>query len=462
MSRLLYDFLSESFLFDDERVNAKYEGISAEELERELESYRKHAIQNLDRLREHLSGERSELSIYFDTAARASPPVPLLKQSLLYYDRAILDDPLFRETHRQGPAQETVSRFLGHRSGEADRERVAKAASFMKQLTPMVAGDFLYFAPISLLHEPPETLVLTASEALFEERVPASLREFFAKRARVQPLERMPGGGWRSNPKSPLGPTRSIVVGFDDYPQPYIYQLLDTKVLSFDEATGVAQIDQTLPDAPPSEEQFRAWLTQSINQSAGDLLRRTEADVMNAVASGSLLLTNSGLVADLLTEGFRASPPTPETEIARLAMNLELPIVQEAGIGDLMRVRVSEGEAFDAFRLALKSKLREMRHVSDAETLKAKIQDYQHELEQVQVPQLGQQIARLKREFMPDIGVGLASLMAAVLSPNATLMGVLVAGFSAAQKAVRYVNTKTQNPAFFLWKLKKEAGRKSQ
>lgn len=457
MTKLLYDFLADSPLFEDEGINTDYHHLSDSEIEKELERYREHVLKHIEFLRSEITSSQIELSIYFDTAARAVPPVPLLKQSALYYDRAILDDPLFRETKRQGPMVEITAQYLGYKPG-INRQRVAKVSSFMKSVTPMIAGNFLNFAPISLVHEPPKQLGIRTSETLFEEEIPAELRDFMSKRVSVHPLERIPDGtGWRSNPKAPLKPTRAILVKFGDYPSPSIYHLFETRVTSFDETTRIAEFIQSLPDTPPDEQQFLAWVTQSINQSAGALIRHVESDILNASASGSLLFTNSDFTAELLRESFHVEQPAPEADIARLAMNLDLPLIQKIEIEDLMRVRANEGEAFQSFRLSLSSKLRDLRHISDPTTLRAKLQDYQHDLEQVQVAQVDQQMARLKLEFFPEIVAGIASLSATLVSPTISFLGAIAATTSTIQKAVKYRNTTTQNPAFFLWKLKQEA-----
>lgn len=44
MAKVLYDFLTESLLFDSNYIERKYEGVSTDILQKELEKYREYSI----------------------------------------------------------------------------------------------------------------------------------------------------------------------------------------------------------------------------------------------------------------------------------------------------------------------------------------------------------------------------------------------------------------------------------
>ena len=119
-----------------------------------------------------------------------------------------------------------------------------------------------------------------------------------------------------------------------------------------------------------------------------------------------------------------------------------------------MRVRNEYGEAFHAFRLKLEQHLRELRTLQDASVIEKKLQNLQHELEEVQVADVKREARRAKRELGGSLVIGAVSVGAAVLTTGwwASLSG-LVPVAAAAYRAGRV----KEHPGFFLWKLKDSA-----
>ncbi|ATB33583.1 hypothetical protein [Melittangium boletus] len=450
MSRVLYDFLSESFLFRDDYISAQYGNISEAQLESELRKYREHALSRLDELRSNLTTSPSRLSVYFDSTASVSTSV--LKQSALYYDRAIMDDPIFRESRPHDPMPE-FRQMVGHPRKTVDRAALAQSAHFMKEVTPMVAGGFAGFAPISLTHEPPKMVPLLASGNFFEERVPPELRAFFDERTSAFSVEVLPGGkGYVRH--GPLAPCRHIGVKFGDYPSQWGYflpQLESTRII--DEERRIVEFVQSMPDTPPDETVFLNWVRQSKNLAAADLLNHVATDVNNAAATRSYLCANSAFVADLLA--LERTSSTPEEDIARLALRLELPIVDGVSMADLMCIRSNEGESFEIFRTELAAKLRDIRHVADPAAQEAKLRDLEHDFSVTQVERLSQQLVRLKRDLWPSLALGAVSMTAILIEPQIKILGLAGVAISATAAGVKYLNSARQIPALFLWKLKK-------
>ena len=108
MSHIAFDFLSDSLLFDQEHIATKYADVSDAELWTELEKYHAHVLARAEDLLAETAGVEGTLSVYFDTSSRALPTVDLLKQCALYFDRAVIDDPIFPLT-RRSTASDAIS-----------------------------------------------------------------------------------------------------------------------------------------------------------------------------------------------------------------------------------------------------------------------------------------------------------------------------------------------------------------
>lgn len=147
MSKVLFDFLAESRVFDEGALETEYSELDDEELELELSNYREHVLANAEELERSLVPEEDSLSVYFDTAGRDGPPEELLKQCVLYYDRLVLDDPVFEHTRAQSELQEGYSHMLGFEPPKIDRKAIARSARRMKLLTPLVAAGLGRIAP---------------------------------------------------------------------------------------------------------------------------------------------------------------------------------------------------------------------------------------------------------------------------------------------------------------------------
>ncbi len=171
MSRALYDFLTESFLFCEKHLNEEFASFSLDELETELQRYREHVLASLDDIAAEINARNTLLSILFDTLVRPQPSIDRLKQCAFYFDFVVVDDPLFALSKQPDPMAKAPTEVLGYQQPQVKREEVASAARFMKALTPMVRADFLKFSPVSLDHEPSEGIPFRVSGNLFFETV---------------------------------------------------------------------------------------------------------------------------------------------------------------------------------------------------------------------------------------------------------------------------------------------------
>lgn len=454
MSYIAFDFLSDSLLFDQEHIATKYADVSDAELWTELETYRAHMLARAEDLLAETAGVEGALSVYFDTSSRALPTVDLLKQCALYFDRAVIDDPIFPLTRRSTASAAAVEEHLGFSARELSRDSLSSSAAFMRSVRSMTAGQFLKFVPISAVLEPPEKIPITHSATLYAERIPIELREWVRQRARITPLRRSDRKGWTWRPGDALEVGRAICVDFENYGRPFIYFLFEPKFESHADEPNRFTVIQRMPESPPPVELFETWVQQSVNQAGGDVLGHLQVDLAHAAHSRSMFLTESAFLADLLR---LRSGPTLSEDVAQFALQLDLPVLAGVSVEDLMRVRNEYGEAFHTFRLTLQRCLRELTTLQDASIIEKKLQNLQHELEEVQVADVKREAQRVKREVFRSLVIGAVSVAAAVPTTGLSLTGLVPAADAASRAATGYQDRVKEHPAFFLWKLKDRA-----
>ena len=241
---------------------------------------------------------------------------------------------------------------------------------------------------------------------------------------------------------------------FEDYGRFFPYFLFASKFESQGEDPNQLTGIQWIPESPPPGEQFEAWVQQSVNQAGGDVLGHLQVDLVHAAHSRSMFLTESAFLADLLRV---RSGPTLSEDVARFALQLDLPVLAGISVEDLMRVRNEYGEAFHAFRLTLQRHLRELRTLQDASVIEKKLQNLQHELEEVQVADVKREARRVQREVLGSLVIGAVSVGAAVPTTGWSLTGLVPAAAAAYRAGTGYSNRVKEHPAFFLWKLKDRA-----
>lgn len=211
----------------------------------------------------------------------------------------------------------------------------------------------------------------------------------------------------------------------------------------------------TLPDAPPTPSEFAAWVAQSVNQSAQQVLRGVLTDFARASVSGSLVCTDSTLVSDLMSHN-GGDRNNLQTDLANLALQFEVPTFSRASVADLMDARVNEGEAFYNFRVSLEKELRDLRQVEDREERVRRMEEVQHEFEVVQLQQVRTEIENMRRSLVGEGIVGVASMSAAFLNPQTTILGLVATALATGRTALNFRNQIKTHPAYFLWRVHRE------
>lgn len=451
MGSKVYDYLTGSVFFDAVHIKDEFRIIPEQELREELRRYRDFCLSNSADLEQEVSDRTSNLKFF---SGIRNVPLSLLKQSAFYVEQHILYDPLFALTHERGDHDDAFHNLVGLPAVTFNKRRLAEVATYLKALTPMIAANYVKLLPTSYFFEPPEQLPFSHSENGFCEAVPEELLQFFRNHAKVMSVRKRDGAMIIAG-SFEVGRTILILFGEsikDGIEERFGYQLLEQQVVSVNENERTIKSIMYLPDKLPNKERFDAWVSQSINQSAGHLYDRVALENTFAARFGASYLSRSSFVFDLLKQKVSVRE-TIQTNTANALLNLELPFLNRVDTETLMRVRTDDGEAFHMFRLELEKQLRDLRLIKDPEQLRVKAENAMHELSEVQLNQVKQKVAQLKRSILTDAAIAVGGLGAAVQSGGWSLLASALAVAKGFKSVNEYLIQKKQNPAFFLWKV---------
>jgi hypothetical protein len=452
MGSLVYDFLHESVLFDPGSIETAFASLSETDLQLALREYREFVLDSAAAL----EAEARELEGAFKVfTSIGSIDVAMLRQCAWYVSHFVVDDPLFRLSAPRADAQEPLEQFLGLKSSASvDRQGLVDVLRDLRAITPMVAANYVKFLPVSRLFEVPRQLPITYSPTGFVEALPAELMGWLRERASVRKVELAGDHMVIPLTNDTLEPCRIIAIQFGSDPGdlPFIFQLFQQRILGLDEATGTARFAMTLPDTPPDVAGFDAWVKQSINQAARSLFMRLMHENAVAYRLGAEYLTTSGFAAELMQQGTSPDPDI-RRHTANTLLNLEVPFAPDASIERLMDIRVSDGEAFQDFRIALEKQFRELQLTTDADELRLKAGHAVHELTEVQLRAVTTQVRRLAENSALDGVIGAAGLGASFLTGGLSLVATAIAGARGLRSWHEYQTSIRQNPAFFLWRV---------
>lgn len=460
MARPLYDFLTDSILFDPEHLGDRYRQVSNDRLQKELADYREH-LQREKRAVEAELQESGGYSVYIDSLTCSQPPIALIKQCGLYFDRIVVDDPLYAATVPEYPVDKGVGQYLGFEPRSLDRDSIARRVGLLKELAPAVAEGVVTLAPFSAAHERGPTVPIRYSETLFVEDLPRQHVEWIHQKARVSPLRRNEDrGSWYTIPGEEIeSPCRAISVDFGEPGLALVYFLLKTEVVDFDEETGICQFRQWLAEEMPDEGEFRAWVLQSINQAGRAVISRILGGLVNCQATRSVLLTTSSFVSEFVGREV-GDDNDLGSKVAELALKLEVPVLSDLSVQSLIRIRSNNDRAFRSFRLAVQRCVKELARIEDREELARRLKETSYDLTELRVAEVDQEIGRIRKEVLTESALGVASLAVAIPTKGLSLAALLLAGIEGHKSASKLRRAVKANPGYFLWKLQKETAKK--
>lgn len=450
MANTAFDFLTESFLFNDGYIEDNYRKVSEQDLSLELKKYREYIQGNYANLIEETQSN-SKLNVSIESAGKL-PNEQLLKQLALYIDRIVISDPVFEFTPTKSNIHAPMSRLMGlNPRDEIDRVRLAHNVKYMKWTTPLVATQFVKYMPISLIHEAPKELPIHYSPDNFSTDLPKEIFDLFYKNAKVSNVLKKDGVmSYNEDEKLSLGTT--IAVGFDreHIRNSHVYQFMTSKMRKTDEKNGKFEMMQYIPDSI-SRNDFELWVNQSINRAAISEFQATLNEAVLAKKINCMYMAKSQFTADLLSQTIAKS--SVDADLANLSLNLELPIMNEISVQDLMNIRSENGEAFYNFRTELNSKLLALRGLSDKDELQREIENISYKMNNLQVNEVKKEYRKIIKSIGVDTAILTGSLITSFFTGGLTLIGAAGAIAKGGMDYVKYLNEVKENNGYFLWKL---------
>lgn len=454
MGSITYNFLAHSILLDQKNIESGFKDVPLERLERELQSYREHCIKHYDELIGEINPLNKSLSVF--TSAKDTS-INILKQTALYLDQFVVSDPLLGLSYTKDDFSEVTAKYLGYEKRGLSKENLTKAAKFLKSITPMIAGDFVKIFPLSYLFERPgDSLPVYLPENLNNNLLPKEILDFFWDNVELKTLKKATNTGWIIEEK--FSPARGIIVDFKgaELTASYLYHLFETEIIEFNEKNHEVQFRYTLPDKPPTEQEFKAWVTQSVNSSARSYFDQVFTENYIAAKLNCTYMCNNPFTADLISRTFVQNNNHKIKNYTIDAMvNLELPFIENIDVAKLMEVRKYDGDVFENFRVELEKNMRELRSITDEKLVKLKIENIFHEFNSVQALKIKQKIKLFRKQMSISATLALGGLAGSVSSGGYSLIAAAIALAKGYKDYLDYKEKVIENPSFLLWKVSK-------
>jgi len=454
MGSITYNFLSESLFFHQNSIDNNFKNESEERIEKELKNYREFCINNYNEIVNEIAKRESFLKVF---SSSAETSINLLKQTALYVDQFIVSDPIFSLTDVKSDISDVTAKYLGYlNDGSIDRNKLKTASSFLKNVTPMVAGNYLKIFPLSYHFESPKQIPLKLPVNYYNDILPKEILNFFYDNVSVHSMEKMQKGGFQII-ENKLYPCRSIAINFNDsdFKSGFIYHLTEIEVLEFNEDTNIAIYRQTLPDTIPEIENFKAWVTQSINSSSKAYFDKVFKENYIASNLNSTYLCDNDFTSKLITKNFEVKESI-ETFTANKIVNFDLPFLENIDIGKLMSIRELDADVFTNFRLELEKHFRELRTLSDPQIIKQKTENIFHELNDVQVQKINQKIKHINKQIAVNSLVAIGGLAGGFQTGGFSLLATAIALGKGYKDYTDFKEKAKDNPSYLLWKIKKK------
>jgi len=450
MCKIIYNFLSESIFFNDDSIGSDFSNESEERLQDELSKYRNYCIENIEEIAKEITDNSSILRVFSSTNKTS---LDLLKQTALYINQFIIADPIFPFTEPKKEITDHASKAFGYRVSQFDKVALANSCKFLRTITSMVAGDYVKIFPISYYHER-STIPFHIPQNLANDILPSPILDFFKENAVVSSLKKMDDEeGWAMQDGIKFL-SRGIDVNFKNSDQTLRsgYHLTQIKVLETNEETREVTFAQFIPPTPPSQEEFDAWVTQSINQSAKKYFDAVLFDNVVAAQLKASYLSNNTFSSELISRNFETTN-TISTFTANQILNLELPFLPKIKTDKLMEIRIKEADIFTNFRIELEKHCRELRTITDPKELKISLENVLHELNEVQGQKIKTGIALANKKMKINSSLAIGGLASSYLAGGFSLLAVALDMGNGYKDWKEYRANVIDNPSYFLWKI---------
>lgn len=450
MGSITYDFLADSILLNPKEIASNYASLTDSQLEAVLQAYREHCLTNLSELERDVKGKESALKVM---STIDLIPFENIKQSALYFDQFIISDPLFRLTSKAPEGSDVFGAYLGFAQKGVGRREIASSASMLRELTPMVAGDFLKILPLSKPFEPPKYLPIDFPDKGYGEGVPPQLLAYCRERILLSSMMKAEEG-WQILEEHDFTP--GILLDFEDCDGRFSkhFHYMYKHILAVDKSTRKVQTVTKLADYPMDKKEWTNWVKQSIDKTAVDAIERVLVENVVASAFGATYVTDNAFVANLLKENFGENDSIAKSSATQF-MNINLPFLDRVDISKLMQIRTFEQDTFTNFRIELERNFRELRMSKDPYEIKLIQENILHELAVVQVNKIDEKFRSLKRKGMFDAAILVAGLATSVQTAGWSLLASASAMVHGGRVIADLKSEMRENPSYLLWKVLK-------
>ncbi len=435
MGSLLYDYLGDSFLFDDQRIADDFRSITDADIKGELERYWQFCVNEREAIEGDARALDSTLKLMSGTTTM---PLNALKQSALYVDQCIVNDPLFLQSkpdsswHRSPPLG--LSGLVGDR-----RQDLLTAVRYLKDIAPLVAANFVKPLPQpASVGVPAPFTIHSGNEGL--ETVPTDLRDWFRKRAKLM-VQNVKTGKLKTFRKAEQLAGMQL--------PPSLFVAFDNDEPNFTPA--MLRGSKGGPAPSISIEELADGLEEVVDRAGASAYTLFTRQAAEAERFGAEYLTRSSFALQTLE---RAGTPNHSTKVispARALIQLDLPFLHQVTLQALMEMRENEAPAHAAFRLELERQIRVAQRKGDPDEAQKALHDSLMDLYHDQLPAVEREVKTWKAVRRFDTVVQIAAFCIAVAQPIAAVRAAALLGIgtTAAREWVKQRQSVTKSPAYF-------------
>ena len=455
MSKKCLEFLQNSFLYDLNALNCEYSNYTENEILSELQKYREFVLSNIKIIQGEIIDNKNSLNVCLESDKQL-PNEETYKQLMLYMDQVVICDPLFSKTEDRSLSSFTSEFVMGFSHSEKiNKKELCEAVSYILSIHVLISNGFVVMLPLSIIHEGPNNIPLTYSNTAFSDVIPKPILDYLRSISQVYntvPIE----NGLRVMMDKQLELGTSIFIDFTDKDKlpGTVFQFLNCKSLGHDKTTENLKL-RIEPVENIDNATFRTWVNQSINQAANAHFDTIYKELLLSHECGCMYLTCSNIVSKILS--IVIDKPSIESELATLALSLELPVTSQMPIEDLLAIRNNYGDAFHNFRTDLNSKLITLDTCKDRDSLKKQIDSISYEINNTSVHEVEKEYRKIASTLKLDALSFTGSLIASFTAGGLTPVGAVATFVKGVSDIGKYYTDVRENNGFFIWKLNKMA-----
>ena len=453
MSKKCFDYLSNSLLGNKMALENGFSQYNDEELRMELNKYREYILSNINEIHDEIQNDdKNNLSICIESF-QDLPDEETYKQLLLYMDKVIIPDPIFKLTETPSELTKASSHFLGLTYANGiNRKDLCDAINYVFNIEQLICSQIIIMVPVSLIHEQPEVTPILYSPTSFSDIIPKELLEYYRSIAKVYNLVPSECGLKVISEKTLEVGTRILVEFIDeDCCGKAFFQYCNAKA---NEKNGDASIS-VVPADVITENEFKFWVNQSINQASNSHFNDVYQELVLSAICGCMYLTRSNIVSNVLRKVI--VKPSKTAGLVTLALSLELPITSNIPMKDLISIRQNYGQAFHNFRTSLNSKLINLNLNADSADIKHQLDSISYEMNMLQVQEVEKEYRKITRTLKIDALGFTGSLIASFINGGLTAVGAAATFAKGIIDANKYYTDVHEHNGYFLWKLNKRS-----